>query len=66
MNYLTELKGHKEEISCLLFDKNSDALISAGGDEDKIINLWAIKNNNWELSKSYNNNGGIKVMLFNK
>ncbi|CAD8166656.1 unnamed protein product [Paramecium pentaurelia] len=62
-----ELNGHYDEISCLLFNKDSDALISAGGDQDRQINLWEKTYiDEWKLSKSYQNIGGIKVMLLNK
>lgn len=60
------MKGHNDEISCLLFDKDSDALISAGGDKDCIINLWEKTEKGWNLSNFYKHIGGIKVMLLNK
>ncbi|CAD8202699.1 unnamed protein product [Paramecium octaurelia] len=67
MNFSTELKGHNGEISCLLFDKDSNSLISGGGDADCIINLWVCTEyQKWKLQKTYQQEGGIKVMLFNK
>ncbi|CAD8083680.1 unnamed protein product [Paramecium primaurelia] len=67
MNSKKPLNGHQDEISCLLFSKDSDALISAGGDQDCLINLWEKKKEyEWKLSKSFQNKGGIKVMLLNK
>ncbi|CAD8174737.1 unnamed protein product [Paramecium pentaurelia] len=65
MKYITELKGHQKEISCLLFDQNTEVLISAGGDGDGLLNLWKyLGNNQWMLQNKIENTVGIKVIVF--
>ncbi|CAD8082444.1 unnamed protein product [Paramecium primaurelia] len=65
MKYITELKGHQKEISCLLFDQNTEVLISAGGDGDGLLNLWRyLGNNQWMLQNKIENTVGIKVIVF--
>ncbi|CAK57401.1 unnamed protein product (macronuclear) [Paramecium tetraurelia] len=67
MEQIAELNGHKGEISCLLFDKNSDTLISGGGDNDCKIKIWKrTEQKIWEEQGSQQLNGGAKVMCLNK
>ncbi|CAK59817.1 unnamed protein product (macronuclear) [Paramecium tetraurelia] len=59
---------HKGEISCLLFDKDSDILISGGGDFDCQIKIWECTGQmKWKLQKETQKlDGGVKAMLLNK
>ncbi|CAD8115629.1 unnamed protein product [Paramecium sonneborni] len=63
---ITELQGHKNDVSCLVFDVDSDTLISGGGDLDCQIFVWVKKSENvWKDAQNIQNNGGIKVMILN-
>ncbi|CAK60857.1 unnamed protein product (macronuclear) [Paramecium tetraurelia] len=65
MNPIAELKGHQKEVSCLFFDKNSETLISCGGDYDRLIILWKyLGNNKWIEQQRISNTLGIKVIDF--
>ncbi|CAD8205241.1 unnamed protein product [Paramecium octaurelia] len=67
MNVIAELKGHQKEVSCLFFDKNSETLLSCGGDDDRQIILWNyLGDNKWILQQQFSNKVGIKVIDFDQ
>lgn len=66
MNSITQLNGHLTEVTCLLFYKNSDTLISSGRAHDHHIILWvSLGNNNWVEKTRKSNNQSITDMDFN-
>lgn len=66
MKKIKELCEHEKDIGCLLFDKDSDTLISAGANEDHQIIFWKyIGNHEWIQLTKIDNKKHIIVMVFN-